>query len=160
MRWLVGLAVLAIAACTAEPADLEVEFERDLASAREQARGALSFFWERFADPGDGEYDFSLKAAFPRRDGQPGNEEAWVQYIARAPDKIVGQLASAPRHLGDLKKGAIMEFQESQVVDWAFFQGEKLLGHYTTRVMLPRLDTTQADIMREVLSADPKGEGQ
>ena len=83
-----------------------------------------------------------------------------MQYIARAPDKIVGQLASAPRHLGDLKKGAIMEFQESQVVDWAFFQGEKLLGHYTTRVMLPRLDTTQADIMREVLSADPKGEGQ
>ena len=157
MRWLAALAVLALVACGGEAADPEAEFQRDLAAARDQARGSLSFFWEHFADPGDGEFDFSLKAAFPRRDGQAGEEEAWVQYIARAPDKIVGELASAPRHLGDLKKGAIMEFQESQVVDWAFFQGEKLLGHYTTRVMLPRLDTTQAAIMREVLASDPRG---
>ena len=160
MRWLAAFAVLALAACGGEAADPEAEFQRDLAAARDQARASLSFFWERFADPGDAEYDFSLKAAFPRRDGQPGEEEAWVQYIARAPDKIVGELASAPRFLGGLKKGAIMSFQESQVVDWAFFQGEKLLGHYTTRVMLPRLDSTQADVLREVLSSDPKGEGR
>ncbi len=157
MRWIAAFAVAAIAACAAESADPEAEFQRDLAAARDQARGSLSFFWERFAEPGEGEYDFSLKAAFPRRDGQSGVEEAWVQYVARAPDKIVGELASAPRYLGGLKKGAIMEFQESQVVDWAFFQGDKLLGHYTTRVMLPRLDTMQADVLREVLSSDPKG---
>ncbi|OYW60489.1 MAG: hypothetical protein B7Z40_19905 [Bosea sp. 12-68-7] len=157
MRWLAAFAVAAIAACAAENADPEAEFERQLAAARDQARGSLSFFWERFAEPGEGEYDFSLKAAFPRRDGQSGVEEAWVHYIARAPDKIVGELASAPRHLGDLKKGAIMEFQEAQVVDWAFFQGDKLLGHYTTRVMLPRLDSTQADVLRGVLSSDPRG---
>lgn len=157
MRWLAVLAVAAVAACAAESADPEAEYERDLDAARERARGALAFFWERFADPAEGEYDFSLKAAFPRRDGQAGNEEAWVHYIARGPDRIVGELASAPRHMGDVKKGAIMEFQESQVVDWAFFQGEKLLGHYTTRVMLPRLDTLQVEWLRSVLSDDPRG---
>lgn len=157
MKWLAAFAVVVLAACSGEAADPEAEFQRDLAAARDQARESLSFFWEHFADPEDGEYEFLLKAAFPRRDGHAGDEEAWVENIARAPDKIVGELASAPRHLGDLKKGAIVEFQEAQVVDWAFFQGEKLLGHYTTRVMLPRLDTTQADIMREVLASEPKG---
>lgn len=160
MRRLIAIAAVALAACSAEPDNPEAEFERDLAAAREQARASLPFFWERFAEPGDGEYDFSLKAAFPRRDGQSGAEEAWVHYVARAPDKIVGELASTPRYLGDLTKGAIMEFQESQVVDWAFFQGDKLLGHYTTRVLMPRLDSMQADWMRSVLSDDPKGGGE
>jgi uncharacterized protein YegJ (DUF2314 family) len=159
MRRLLLLACALLAACSAEPANPDAEFDRELAAAREQARASLPFFWERFAEPADGEYDFSLKAAFPRRDGQPGAEEAWVHYVARAPDKIVGELASAPRHLGDLTKGSIMEFQESQVVDWAFFQGDKLLGHYTTRVLMPRLDSMQADWMRSVLSDDPKGGG-
>lgn len=160
MRRLIAIAAVLLAACSAEPDNPEVEFERDMAVAREQARASLPFFWERFAAPADGEYDFSLKAAFPRRDGHPGAEEAWVHYVARAPDKIVGELANDPRYLGDLKRGAIMEFQESQVVDWAFFQGEKLLGHYTTRVLMPRLDSMQADWMRSVLADDPKGDGE
>jgi uncharacterized protein YegJ (DUF2314 family) len=157
MRRLLAIAAVLLATCSAEPENPDVEFDRDLAAAREQARASLPFFWEHFAEPGDGEYDFSLKAAFPRRDGQSGVEEAWVHYVARAPDKIVGELASTPRYLGDLAKGSIMEFQESQVVDWAFFQGDKLLGHYTTRVLMPRLDSMQADWMRSVLSDNPTG---
>jgi hypothetical protein len=36
-------------------------------------------------------------------------------------------------------------------------RGEKLLGNYTTRVMLPRMDTTQAEWLRALLSATPEG---
>lgn len=157
MKQLMALAILLLAACSAGTDDPEAEFQRELAAARDQARASLSVFWDHFAEPGAGEFDFSLKAAFPRRDGQSGVEEAWVDQVARAPDKIVGQLASTPRYLGDLQKGAIMEFQESQVVDWAFFQGEKLLGHYSTRVMLPRLDSLQQEWLRSVLSENPTG---
>ena len=157
MKQLLAFAFIVLAACSGETDDPEAEFQRELAAARDEARASLSVFWDHFAEPGASEFDFSLKAAFPRRDGQSGVEEAWVDQVARAPDKIVGQLASTPRYLGDLQKGAIMEFQESQVVDWAFFQGEKLLGHYSTRVMLPRLDSLQQEWLRSVLSDDPKG---
>lgn len=157
MRWLAGLAVLAIAACSAEAADPDAEFERELAAARDAARASLPLFWQHFTAPADGEYDFMLKAALPRRDGQSGDEDVWTENIARATDKVVGELANDPRYLGVLKKGAIVEFQESQIVDWSFFQGEKLLGHYTTRVMMPRLDSVQQDWMRSVLSDDPEG---
>lgn len=158
MKRLVALAIFVLAACSAPPDDPEAEFERALAAARDEARATLSVFWDHFRQPGEGEFDFSLKAAFPRRDGQSGVEEAWVHHVARAPDKIIGELSAAPRYLGDLQKGAIMEFQEGQVVDWAFFQGEKLLGHYSTRVMLPRLDSLQQEWLRSVLSETPAGE--
>lgn len=158
MRPLAAALLVLLAGCSGDPADPEVEFERELAAAKDAARDSLPFFWERFAEPFEGDYDFSLKAALPRRDGRPGVEEAWIEYIARAPDKIVGELAAQPAHLGDLKEGAIVDFQDSQIVDWAFFSGDQLLGHYTTRVMLPRLDSLQQEWLRAMLSPAPTGE--
>jgi uncharacterized protein YegJ (DUF2314 family) len=160
MRRALAALALALAACGGAPDDPAAQFERELQAARDNARSQLSFFWKHFAEPGEGEYDFSLKAAFPRRDGQSGVEEAWVANVARAPDRIVGELAVDPRYLGDLKKGAIMEFQENQVVDWAFFQGEKLLGHYTTRVLLPQMDSMQQEWLRAMLAENPTGEDE
>lgn len=159
MRWLAAACAVALAACSAASDDPEVQFQHDMAAAKDKARANLHVFWEHFAEPGAGEYDFSLKAALPRRDGQPGVEEQWVDNVARAPDKIVGELIGQPRYLGDLKKGSIVEFQNDQVVDWAFMQGDRLLGHYTTRVMLPRMDTVQAEWLRPLLSENPEGEG-
>lgn len=158
MRTLIAAVLVSLAACSGEPVDPEAAFQRELAAAKEAARDSLPFFWERFAQPFEGDYDFSLKVALPRRDGQPGVEEAWVEFIARAPDRIVGELASRPSYLGDLEEGAIVDFQDSQIVDWAFISGDRLLGHYTTRVMLPRLDSMQQDWLRAMLSPIPTGE--
>lgn len=157
MRKLATALILALAACSAASGDSEAQFQHDLAAAKDKARASLGVFWEHFAEPEEGEYDFSLKAALPRRDGQTGVEEAWVQNIARAPDKIVGELTGQPRFLGDVKKGAIVAFQNDQIVDWAFMRGDRLLGHYTTRVMLPRMDSTQSEWMRPLLSDTPEG---
>ena len=157
MRKLVAALMLALAASACAQGDPDAQFQYELSAAKDKARANLTLFWEHFAQPAPEEYDFSLKAALPRRDGQPGIEEAWVENVARAPDKIVGELAVQPRFLGDLKKGAIVEFQNDQIVDWAFMRGDRLLGHYTTRVMLPRMDSTQAEWMRPLLSDTPEG---
>ncbi len=159
MRTLLLSLALVLAACSggeAEgPAAAEEKFEADLASAAAKARARLPYFWEHFLAPQVDEFDFALKAAIPRRDGQPGAEEVWLDNLAKAPDKIIGELSIAPRYLGPLEKGAIVEFQESQVVDWAFWRGDRLFGHYTTRVLLPRLDQLQQDFMRPLFEASP-----
>jgi uncharacterized protein YegJ (DUF2314 family) len=93
--------------------------------------------------------------AIPRRDGVAGVEEVWVENIARSPDKVVGELMVAPQYLGDLKEGAIVEFSEEQVVDWAFLRGEELIGHYTTRISLPRMDPEQAEALRSMFGENP-----
>lgn len=147
-----------MAACSEQVEDPETALQRELAAAKVAARTSLPVFWERFGQPVEGDYDFSLKAAFPRRDGQTGVEEAWVENVARAPDRIIGELSVQPRFLGDLKEHAIVDFQESQIVDWAFMGGDQLFGHYTTRVMLPQMDAVQAEWLRPLLSETPEGE--
>jgi uncharacterized protein YegJ (DUF2314 family) len=158
VRRAAALIALALAACSGQVDDPEAAYQRELAAAKDAARASLPVFWDRFALPDAGDYDFSLKAAFPRRDGQPGVEEAWVENVARAPDRIVGELSVQPRFLGDLKEHAIVDFQENQIVDWAFMSGDRLLGHYTTRVMLPQMDAVQADWLRPLLSEMPAPE--
>ena len=158
MRKLAALVGLALAACSGQVDDPDAAYQRELAAAKDAARASLPVFWDRFALPDAGDYDFSLKAAFPRRDGQPGVEEAWVENVARAPDRIVGELSVQPRFLGDLKEHAIVDFQENQIVDWAFMSGDRLFGHYTTRVMLPQMDAVQADWLRPLLSEMPAPE--
>jgi uncharacterized protein YegJ (DUF2314 family) len=157
VRALLLACLIALAACSGEGDDPDAAFNKDLSAAAQQARAKLPFFWEHFVAPEADEYDFSLKASIPRRDGQPGAEDVWLENIARSDSKVVGELSVDPRYLGALRAGAIVEFQQSQIVDWAFMRGNALLGHYTTRVLLPRLDSQQAEWLRPLLSGTPDG---
>lgn len=156
MRLLLLSCVVALAACSGEPDDPEAQHQSDLKTASDEAKAKLPYFWEHFETPLVDEYDFSLKAAIPRQDGQSGAEDVWLENIARSDGKLVGELSTPPRYLGTLGEGAIVEFQETQIVDWAFWRGDLLLGHYTTRVMLPRLDPLQQDFMRPLFEASPE----
>lgn len=152
------LAASPLAACSGADSEAaaEAKYQKDLAAASGQARGKLPYFWEHFEAPEVDEYDFSLKVAFPRRDGQEGTEDAWVENIARDAGAIKGELMVDPKYLGELRGGAIMDFSEEQVVDWSFLRGEELIGHYTTRVMLPRMPAEQAEGLRSMFGENPK----
>ena len=98
---------------------------------------------------------FTLKVALPRRDGKEGTEEVWVENVARGDSYLDGELMVDPEFLGPLREGAIVEFSEAQVIDWAFLRGEELIGHYTTRVMLPRMPQEQAEGLRSMFGENP-----
>lgn len=157
MRTLAVAFAFLAAACSGEAGrnSDEAQHEKDLAAATEQARLQLPYFWEHFEIPEIDEYDFSLKVALPRRDGQEGTEDAWVENIARGDETLQGELMVDPKYLGELREGAIVDFEEGQIVDWAFLRGEELIGHYTTRVMLPRMDPEQAEGLRSMFGENP-----
>ena len=158
MRVFILAAAVLAAACSgaADDGSAETKYRKELAAATEQARGKLPYFWEHFEAPEVDEYDFSLKVAFPRRDGQEGTEDAWVENIARDVATIKGELMVDPKYLGELRGGAIMDFSEKQIVDWSFLRGEELIGHYTTRVMLPTMPEEQAEGLRSMFGENPK----
>jgi uncharacterized protein YegJ (DUF2314 family) len=153
MRIILLAAALLLAACSGDSE--EARFKKDLAAATDEARAQLAYYWEHFDAPEVDEYDFSLKVALPRRDGEQGNEEVWVENIARGDGKLVGELMVDPVYLGNLREGAIVDFTEEQVVDWAFLRGEELIGHYTTRVSLPRMEPEQAEGLRSMFGENP-----
>jgi uncharacterized protein YegJ (DUF2314 family) len=153
MRIILLAAALLLAACSGDSED--ARYQKELAAATEEARGQLPYYWEHFEAPDVDEYDFSLKVALPRRDGEQGNEEVWVENIARDDEKLIGELMVDPLYLGNLREGAIVDFTEGQVIDWAFLRGEELIGHYTTRVSLPRMDPEQAEGLRSIFGENP-----
>lgn len=158
MRWLVLTLGVALAACSqsSDPeAAREAAYQKALSAATAQARAHLGYFWTHEQAPTDTEYDFRLKVSLPRTDGQKGDAWVWVESIAREGDTLSGQLAAETPELAGIKKSDVVEFTEPQIVDWAFISGVKLYGHYTTRVMLPRLPPDQADAMRSMFGDNP-----
>jgi uncharacterized protein YegJ (DUF2314 family) len=159
VRTVLAMALLALAACSG-PADSdaarEAKLRKELAAASKTARDQLPYFWEHFDAPQVDEYDFSVKVAFPQDDGAKGEEQIWVDQLARGDEVITGQLAADPHHLTGIERGAIVTFTDPMITDWAFFRGEQLLGHYTTRVLLPNMPPEQAEGLRSLFGDNPE----
>lgn len=159
MKWLVLSLGVALSACSA-PVDpeaaREAAYRQALAAATAEARAHLAYFWVHEQAPAESEYDFRLKVALPRGDGHPGRVEAWVDSAARDGDRLSGQLAADTPELPGVGRGEVVTFAEADILDWAFFSNERLYGHYTTRVMLPKLPPEQADAMRSMFGDNPE----
>ncbi len=156
MRAVIALSFALLAACSPAADDetaREARYQKELEAASAEARAHLDYFWEHQAAPTETEYDFLLKVALTPASG--GEEHVWVDQVSREGEAITGQLANAPALLEDLKEGDVVTFAEADVTDWAFFSGERLYGHYTTRVMLPRLPAEQAEAMRSMFGENP-----
>ena len=153
------LAAGLLAVACSEPVDpeaaREAAYNKALSAAAGQARAHLGYFWMHEQAPSDTEFDFRLKVMLRRTDSQVGDVQAWVERPARDGEKVSGQLSARSPELLDVNAGDTVEFAEPQIVDWAFFSGEKLYGHYTTRVMLPKLPPEQADAMRSMFGENP-----
>ena len=64
------------------------------------------------------------------------DEIIWVQGLTQTQTGFAGYLANAPVDLGPLRQGDYVEFQASQINDWAIrAPSGRLHGHYTTRVI-------------------------
>lgn len=150
------LALVAMAACSNPDSEAarEAKFRKDLAAASVKARAQLPFFWQHYEAPEPDEYDFLLKVAMPAPGEGKGEEHVWVEQMQKGDKEITGLVASSAEPLA-LKKGDEIAFEERKIADWAFFSGEQLLGHYTTRVMLPRMPPDQAEAMRSMLGENP-----
>ena len=145
-----------LAGCSGAKDD-DARYKADLREATNQARAKLPYFWAHYDAPEVDEYDFSLKIAIPRKDGKPGTEDTWVEsLVRREPSGYAGDLMVDPQFLGDLKRGAVINFEDRQILDWAFLRGEELIGHYTTRVMLPRMPAEQAEGLKSMFGENPK----
>ncbi len=151
-RSLVLLVALALAACSAGGED--GRYQRALMAATREAREHLPFFWEHLSAPGPDEYQFLLKVRLPAPGDGASPEPVWVYDLLKDGETLTGKLAS-PAPDASLDKDAELTFTADRIVDWAFIQNEKLLGHYTTRVMLPRMPPDQADAMRSMLGENP-----
>lgn len=111
------------------PEDAEVN------AAINQARQALPAFWSEFEHPRPNESDFGLKLEI--RDGDQV-EHFWMTNIERRAGRISGVVSNDPEFVHNVKLGDRLPIPEKDISDWEYTRDGKLVGAYTTRVLVKR----------------------
>lgn len=153
MRWIAGfLALVLLAACSGGGED--AAFRKAMKAATEEAQARFDAFWASYQAPAENEYDFRIKIDLPGE--APPTEEGgglWVEDVTLL-DAGYSGLASAPA--GAVGAGEPVSFTRKDIRDWSFIRGEQLIGHYTTRVLLPKLPRDQAEALKSMFGENPE----
>jgi uncharacterized protein YegJ (DUF2314 family) len=110
----------------------------EMQKAVEEARASLGEFRRLIAAPEPGMENFSIKARFPVAEG--GSEHCWVGHLQPQDNGFLGKLDNHPQHLHDIKLGSTVFVTEDMISDWGYSKDGVYQGHFTTKVLLPRMD--------------------
>ncbi|MDB6123584.1 MAG: hypothetical protein JWQ71_2577 [Pedosphaera sp.] len=108
----------------------------DMAKAIAEARATLPEFRRLLASPEPGMANFGIKARFPV---QGGSEHCWVGDLEMRGSGFFGKLTNHPQSLHEMVLGSMVDITEDMITDWAYSKDGVYSGHFTTRVLLPRM---------------------
>lgn len=159
----VSAAVLAtpmVAACSSEgasePPDRIINTKADdaaLNAAMKQAYDTVDVFWAKFeAKPADVS-DYVIKLGMTGEDGF--KEFIWAEPIRREGDQVVARLANEPEHLRGLRFGSEVRVSQSLIADWSYSRNGRVYGHFSTRVLLPKMTPEERGQVEGQLSPTP-----
>ena len=117
-----------------------------MARAMSKARETLPGFFEVASHPAPDAHDFGVKIAV--REGCEV-EYFWIGPFTRAGDKISGRLDNRPRRVCSVRFGQTVTFAESEIIDWTYMDGNRMMGNYTARALLKNASPAErADFTR------------
>ena len=138
-----SLTLALITPAEASAATLRVEkSDLEMQAAEKQARGTLPIFWRHLANR-DPKIDLALvKVGYPTPGG--GTEFLWMVLTGIEGSKVSGQIVNEPLEVPGVHVRQKVVVDKSTIGDWAYRKGGKFYGHFTTRVMLKRVDAKTA----------------
>jgi uncharacterized protein YegJ (DUF2314 family) len=126
--------------------------DQELNEARDKARSLLGHFWQKLGDPGPDETGFAIKVALPH--GRNSTESIWTKDIERKDGKISAVINNVPREVTTVRVGERIQIAEGQISDWMYMRAGKIVGNFTMRPLLKRMQPQDAARYRAML-ADP-----
>ena len=108
----------------------------EMAGAFAKARASLPEFRRLLAEPKPTMRDFAVKVRFPV---SGGSEHCWVDTLEPRGAGFVGKLANQPEGVHGVRLGSIVDVSEEMISDWAYSDNGVYHGHFTTKVLLPRM---------------------
>jgi len=149
-----GPAALADEPATATTTVTVADQEQDMLVAIADAQASFDAFWRAYEAAAPGTGRFAAKVGFPTNAG--GTEHLWVTDLARSGNGYTGTLGNEPVDLRDhTAAGETVRFRLMDLTDWGYAEGDRLRGHFTTRVLLPGMGAMQADQVRALLHDNP-----
>jgi uncharacterized protein YegJ (DUF2314 family) len=137
----------------AERDELAIVAENDptMAAAMAKARQTLPDFLALAAAPKQGMDTFSVKVAI--REGDEA-EYFWIMPFTVKDGTFSGAINNQPRSVHSVKLGQTITFDQSEIVDWMYLDGEKMKGNYTACALLKSASKREADEFKKRFGLD------
>ena len=146
IRILVILCALLLGlSCSDHPPVVSIDAnDPEMNAAIERSRAEVSTFVSRLEQPQTGDSEFAFKAAV--KDGER-TEHFWLQSVRHEKGHLVGTIANQPEFVRTVKVGDQRRVPMGEISDWMFVSHGRLVGGYTTRVLLHGLGDDQKKAM-------------
>jgi uncharacterized protein YegJ (DUF2314 family) len=117
----------------------------DMAAAFRKAQATLPEFLALARAPQSTATKLAVKIAIPAGDD---DEYFWLTSLEPRGDKYAGRINNTPR-AAKVKFGQVVEFAESEIVDWLYMENGKMRGNFTACALLKREPADQVEAMRK-----------
>lgn len=92
---------------------------------------------------------FSVKV--PVRDGGQ-TEYFWLSDVRYRDGVFTGKIDNDPDMVHTVKLGQEITAPRSEIADWMYFEGDKMHGNYTLRVLMKQMPAAEAEQYRRMLA--------
>jgi len=100
-------------------------------AAIEKAKASIDQFHQAFLAQKSGTKEFYVKKAFPTPDGD--TEHIWVEVYELQDGVFKGTIVNEPVETKVVEFGQAVEVKSSEITDWKYEDGRKLVGGFTIR---------------------------
>jgi len=118
----------------------------DMAAAFRKARETLPEFLALVRARQMTVTKLAVKIPIPAGDD---DEYFWLTEIGQHGDTYVGRINNTPRAAKQVKFGQVIQFSESEIVDWLYMEDGKMRGNFTACAMLKREPPDQLEAMKK-----------
>jgi uncharacterized protein YegJ (DUF2314 family) len=137
----------------AEHDELAIVAKSDPAMARamSKARQTLPDFLNVATTPKPGMEGFAVKVAI--REGDSA-EYFWITPFTDKAGEFSGAINNTPRQVHSVKLGQTITFNQSEIVDWMYMDGDKMKGNYTACALLKSASKQEAEEFKKRFGLD------
>lgn len=120
------------------------------------AQNHLSDFLADYAKHKGDATDYGVKVSFPIKGSETDSEVIWVTFFDQIDvDNFVGRLSNEPNFMSGFHLDSEVTFTQDMIQDWYIYENGKVYGYFTVRILLPQLDETTAEQVRQSMHDNP-----
>jgi len=112
-------------------------------AAIEKAKATIDEFVQAFHAQKPNAKEFFVKKPYPTPTG--GEEHMWIEVIEEEKGVLKGRIANDAEDTREVKIGQMVSLKVSEISDWKYQDGNKLVGGYTIRYFIEKMSPKERE---------------
>ncbi len=112
-------------------------------AAIEKAKASTDEFVTAFHAKKPGTKEFYVKKPYPTPSGE--QEHMWIEVLEERDRVLKGRIANEAEETREVKLGQTVSLKTSEISDWKYQDGRKLIGGFTIRYFVERMPAKERE---------------